>query len=697
MILCAVNRAQDITNILLLLRNDTLGRNVTDMNYIDKIREITETYELDDANKSVLSKPSFIIALGLDDQMVADMRRELADRWMSSKSYVYFCVINPQAERNGYVLNNCPGTSKMHEFDIDVASAGVDDYENNNVKAQLSFYLLRMAGDAMRKLGNLGRGISVNVICRADSDQSLWAGRINMILHKIIVGQGGDIEYSSLISLFPGQILDKKVQLSKFSENCSKWKSEIPDEKLFPVLDDGKIKRPIELESVKDLYSTGEKSVFTRYLYIDAYDSEKNEITDKQKTHLAVLLSDATVIDEDAWDQQDDNSETCRSFSAYLFPKYADRHEIDIALALEICQQRYEDEQKNVEINKIRHQISDSFRKLYAELHRMDAATISDVNGFIIHKGDDMLTGKMQEMSYTDVEKIIFGDGIKNEHDYFWVRTLIQFKNSLPDWRNSVREILKSIKDPEQLRVLSEQFRPYDISNEVSHISAPQEKIKIGKVAADKRDTVITQLRTGILEHIYRPALANREMAVFMRSRFAKDSVVSAVLDFDMETEYAQMLEEREIQLKKVCGRVEEFKQETQTVIEAFETEVRYKLGDHLSKGYVREERMSRIEEVIKDEGIFKSYIEMLEGPEKKHDSIVRVLLNSVYKSFIDNEFAPIEIDTEGCDYNTRLACRIHGAVPQNGYVGVIGNGLDKELHYYIAAIDHETQILAMQ
>ena len=615
-------------------------------NYLPEIIRITREHDENLRNRDVLRSPIFVMLIGIrSTQRKQEIIQELQLRWTSARPFIYVCDLNFHGTRMRL-------ESEMRPTMAIIRMEMREQVTQAHYKKQLGWWFNQIVQHASRALGNLNNS-RICVVCDAESVDTPWTARCCMMLNRCLFRLGCPVDERQLFCLLPGNYMPYTAELSRLKDNVIAWRSEVPDEPLFPVIMGNEVTD--DLLPCNDCYAT--TSVFDRYVFLDEVESLNNVVSNRDRIRTMLLLMDAVANVNWPGGKGD-------CYSAWIYPGYADRG-IDIALGWRCLHEEFQ-----------RRAVSGAEPPSLASLHKeiihilklIATGIPAQMTGFSIYNSRMLTSLQGKTMEATQIEQKVFGDVLHNKFDYLWRCALNKVEaEERPDWDRRVRDALSVVCSSKVI----EDNAAFLLNEDDACVPAQQsQRITL------ERDVNLGKLIPTIASACY-SGRHNEKIREYVRS-------------FNKGVEEA--LERRRRQLERTYERSKRLQGDVNNAEIPFRDALKQGLSDE--KDAIAR-RKTQIEKVIPEE-LHLAYSQAMSASETEFDDRIVHCLEALHRCFTDpvTNLPPMLLPQP--EAGDRVMCRLSGGTPQDGTFAVVPSGINEGLFYYLAKIN-SVNVLAMQ
>lgn len=637
---------------------------------MDYMAEFNRIVALDESNShraNVLSRPLFVLLVGLSEDLKEAIRSEFTQRWNSPEPYVLLCDIRfdtPKA-RLAQEDRGC-----IRQFSCELRS----DISEENQKVALSQMLLRIVRHERQRIGGAGMINNICVICDGkQSVSSLWAARLCLILRHCLHGAGAQIGSTQLYCLLTTQHLEYQRALKRMYHAIHQWRTnlkEVRQEELFPSFDDnGKPTYP--LLPCGGTYGQGDISVFDRYVFIDETNSLGMPCTQEWRVRILAMLLDITVCPQTTGRGAPWPGEKGGCYSAWLYPVRARNLFLELATGWQVLHERF---MSNViDDTKVTSQIVNAHNQVIKALVEGRQNIITRLQkGFILY--NSTMWDKLQGERFGDLairEKQVFVDVLQNKFDYLWrQQEMLLTSEIVPHWRRTIEGIFGGIQSIRAMESLKSQRVNNEYFANAQGANTPDAPIN--------RNTTIDDLRNRIVNTLY-PAKYNKRASDFI---------------LEVNEDFRKLVEHRIERQSTVMARAETLEVLYQNAqVAALEEIGRYAPDIRSVRDATSARCLASMETLLEGQDVaslHQEYNRALNASDVDFDKAVVHVLENLYRYFREANVLPAELPLPTA--GDCLCCQAILTTPVGSdSVSIyqdIESGRDSGMRYFLATVD---------
>ena len=637
------------------------------MDYMAELNRIVGLDENNSHRANVLSRPLFVLLIGLSEDLKEAIRSEFTQRWNSPEPYILLCDIRFDA-RKARLSQEDRGC--IRQFSCELRS----DISEENQKAALSQMLLRIVRHEQQRIGGAGIINNICVICDGkQSVSSLWAARLCLILRHCLHGAGAQIGSTQLYCLLTAQHLEYQKALRRMYDSIYQWRTnlkEVRQEELFPSFDDnGKPAYP--LLPCGATYGQGDTSVFDSYVFIDETNSSGMPCALEWRVRILAMLLDNTVCPQTTNRGNLWPGEKGSCYSAWLYPVRARNLFLELATAWQVLHERFRS--SVIDDTRVTTQISNAHNQVIKALVEGRQNIINRLQqGFILY--NSAMWDKLQGERFGDLamrEKQVFVDVLQNKFDYLWQQQeMLLTGEIIPRWRRNIEGIFDSIQSTRAMEGLKSQQVSNEYFANAQGANSPDAPIN--------KDVTIDDLRNRIVNTLY-PAKYNKRASDFI---------------FSVNEDFRKLVERRIERQRIVMTRAEPLEALYQNAqISALEEIGRYAPVIRSIQDATRSRCMASMEGLLEAPNaapLHQEYNRALNASDLDFDRAVVRVLEDLYRYFQEANVRPTELPLPTA--GDCLCCQTILATPMGpDSVSIyqdIESGRDSGMRYFLATVD---------
>ena len=468
------------------------------MDYLAEFNRIVALDENNTHRANVLSRPLFVLLVGLSDEDREAIRNEFIQRWSSPEPYIILCDVRFDVRRAQLIPED---HGCIRQFTCQVRS----DVSEINQKVALSQMLLSIVQHERRCIGGAGMISNICVICDAkQTESSTWAARLCLILRHCLGDAGAQIGMTQLYCLLTAQRLMYRSAQKRMYDAIHQWRTnlkEVLGEELFPSFDEnGRPAYP--LVPCSGTYGQGDTSVFDSYVFIDETNSSGIPCTREWRIRILAMLLDNAVCLQAAGRGYAWPGVRGDCYSAWLYPVRARNLFLELATAWQVLHERFKS--NVIDDTRVTTEIGNAHGQVLKALVEGRQSTINRLQkGYILY--NTTMWGNLQGQRFGDLagrEKQVFADALQNKFDYLWRRQEMLLSGEIvPQWRKAIEGIFGGIQTVVAMEGLKSQLINDEYFANAQGATVPDATIN--------RDTTIDDLRNRIVNTLY-PAKFNK-------------------------------------------------------------------------------------------------------------------------------------------------------------------------------------------
>lgn len=642
------------------------------MGYMEMIREITAADRRQHFGQpSALSAPMFVVMLGLSKEVKELLINELNERWSAARKYVR--VLDIDTNVAGASLKETDEYKIVRRFRIGLPGRIDEQVEC----AQFAWYAYNVVGNAVKELNGLGDKCSIHVVCGMEMEEALLAEKCGLVLQYYISMLGGQADVRTLFGYIPEKLPIFHSAVLEWAERMQNWMKQATDEKIAPSFEKNKdgqwIPNPQKLLPC-NIFLAGNACTFTRVVVLDRLDSNGVPYSEWDLIHTTALLMDP---DSGITWPAPKNDTPCELYSAYLYPRYADQHELDLALALRIWQNAidgrvHQADAAAPDMTPINNTL------VYDCLIKRIRDSLSEIRGF---RPGDITCFANRDVTTSDVENSEFGKAIEAHMEHIWIQALIALRDEqLDGWRNAVRAKIEEVYAINALKDSKEMWPDLEEAQKSLHRKNGTQQ----RVEKIRKEAEIKQARDRMNYFAANGCFANYdadriESVILGGEALKKDPIVNAVLQYGINEEIDEIARERVAELEQILSQKKDVDGEISTVIDVFRGEV-----ENVCPTFDMKARCGEVEGELTEE-LSTAYMSSLSADHEEQLARVRNVLERTYEHFKAQNFNPILCNVP--EVTNRIACRVAMGVTPGSFEQVPA-GVDGGLHLHIATLN---------
>lgn len=657
------------THVVGIWINRVGNEGMDDMGYMEKIREITSMdRRLGDGQPSPLTAPMFVVMLGLREEVKDQMVQELSGRWNAAKKYIRLLDVDASAAKVSLSETSEPeGILRRYKIELP------HDWQERYKSAQLALYIGQLVTVAANELNGLGNMCSIHVVCGTESQDSFMAEKCGLLLQYYIGMMACSASIRTLFGYIPDDLPRYQDTVLAWKEKMAGWMERVTSEGMAPRFVNGR-PDPNTLLPCNGLLGAQERT-FSRIVLLDKIDSSGCPFTDEKMVHITALLMDpdSGIV----WPKSEDGV-NCGLYSAYLYPRYAEQHELDLALALRIWQDTVTDRltQPNVQAPDTK----DLNNRLISILRNAIQQRMDNIKGFTF--GD--ITGfSNRTITRDELEQSDFGKVMRSQMDHVWLSTLIELRDgTIVKWKEAMRKMMAHVYAKSALENSNLMYPAVD-KVEKSMLRSGGTELETAVV---RREDSIPKVRNSLIQFATKSCFVRYDadkMAAVLEGgeKLKADVVVSAVLERGINEEIDELVEHRKAELDQILLQKRQCDDEIDTEVGVFRGEVQNIFGrTEFDMNARRAEVKDRLTEDLNI-----AYLRALSVDHEEQQGNVGSVLEKAYALFKEQGFEPIRCSVP--ETPDRLACRVI-AMPTTNTFAPVSRGKDANLYVHIAPMN---------